>query len=196
MVCIADARNALLIWEYHNLFQSHYEKKISSINMFNSIYHRKCKENGLFGIIVDYHRELLESGALSIDKRGFSQQLTIQPVYSIGNNLWTIWNDSAMELDVHTRMRVFHHLKLQIERKAEDECQGFGGFEKLRYKTKDNPASVIIEGICANCSRSILRAFWLPEYMRKAFESYPNGVMNEPCYYCKKDGSLKFPILM
>jgi hypothetical protein len=70
----------------YNLLQSHYSKKISSINMFNSIYHRKCKENGLFGIIVDYHRELLESGALAIDKRGFSQQLTIQPVYSIGNN--------------------------------------------------------------------------------------------------------------
>src|SRR5919202_1840444 len=40
----------------YNLLQSHYEKKISSINMFNSIYHRKCKENGLFGILIDYHR--------------------------------------------------------------------------------------------------------------------------------------------
>jgi hypothetical protein len=73
---------------------------------------------------------------------------------------------------------------------------GFGGFEKLRYKTKHNPASVVIEGSCANCSRNILRAFLLPEYVHKAFESYPNGVINEPCYYCKKDGSLKFPILI
>jgi hypothetical protein len=101
-----------------------------------------------------------------------------------------------MELDVHTRMRFYHHLKLQIERKAEDECQGFGGFENMCYKTKNNPASIIIEGSCTNCSRNILRAFWLPDYIRKAFESYPNGLINETCYYCKKDGSVEFPILI
>ena len=180
----------------YNLLQSHYEKKISSINMFNSIYHRKCKENGLFGILIDYHRELLESGALVIDKRGFVQQLTIIPVYSAGNTFWTLWNDAAMELDAPTRLRFFHHLKLHIERKAEDECQGFGAFEKLRYKTKNNPASVIIEGSCMNCGSNVLRVFWLPEYMHKAYESYPNGVISEACYYCKKDSTLKFPILM
>jgi hypothetical protein len=68
-----------------------------------------------------------------------------------------------MELDVPTRLRLFHHLKLQIERKAEDECQAFGGFEKLRYETKDNPQSVIIECNCTNCGHNILRAFWLPD---------------------------------
>lgn len=73
---------------------------------------------------------------------------------------------------------------------------GFGGFENMCYKTKNNPASIIIEGSCTNCGRNILRAFWLPDYIRKAFESYPNGLINETCYYCKKDGSVEFPILI
>jgi hypothetical protein len=87
-------------------------------------------------------------------------------------------------------------IDLQIERKAEDECQAFGGFEELRYKTKNNPQSVIIEGRCTNCGRNVLRAFWLLDYMRKAFESYPNGIISEACYYCKRDGPLEFPILL
>jgi hypothetical protein len=101
-----------------------------------------------------------------------------------------------MELDVPTRLRLFHHLKLHIERRAEDDCQAFGAFEKLRYETKDNPEYVTIEGRCTNCGYYGPGTFWLREYMRKAYESYPNVVIKEACSYCKKDGSLEFPILL
>jgi len=69
-----DAINQL-----YNLFQDSFKNDPSCTDMFNLIYHQKCKEHGLFGDFVDRYRELLESDTPIMNRQGFFQHLLILP---------------------------------------------------------------------------------------------------------------------
>ena len=56
-----------------------------------------------------------------------------------------------MELELKTREVMFQHLKLEIEREAEEACHAFAAFEKERFKAKNMPDLVTVEGQCMNC---------------------------------------------
>jgi hypothetical protein len=137
----------------YELFQNNFKDNPSCTDMFNSIYYRKCKECGLFGDFVDRYKEILESDMPIMNKQGFFQHLLILPNYNIDSNIdfFALWSDSVAELDSDTRIRFYHHIKLDFERKAEDECHAFAAFERLRFKMKDNPESVVVEGYCSSC---------------------------------------------
>jgi hypothetical protein len=189
-----DAINQL-----YNLFQGNFKDNPSCTDIFNSIYYQKCKEHGLFGDFVDRYRELLESETqIIMNRQRFFQHLLILPKYNIDNDIdfWTLWSDSILQLDLDTRKRFFHHIKLDIERKAEDECHAFTGFERLRFKLKDDPESVVVEGHCRNCGLYTQTAFKLDGYMQMVNKVYPNGVIIITCPACEKDGSVEFPILI
>ncbi|MFZ0513460.1 MAG: hypothetical protein WAM14_17775 [Candidatus Nitrosopolaris sp.] len=134
----------------------------------NSIYFRKIKEHGLFGDFVDRYRELLESDKPIKNRQGFFQQMLILPTYNIESkslDFYKLWSDSFAELDPETRMRFYHHVKLDFERKAEEECHAFGAFERLRFEAKDKPEIVVVEGHCKGCGFYTPTAFKLNWYM-------------------------------
>lgn len=101
-----------------------------------------------------------------------------------------------LQLDPDMRQHLLHHTKLDIERRAEDECHSFGEFEKVRFKYRDAPYSVTVEGYCKNCDVYIPVAFKLDGYMAMVHKAYPNGIIVTKCSNCKKDESLEFPILI
>ena len=193
----ADRRD-YAINQLYDLFQDSFKNDPSCTDMFNSIYYQKCKEHGLFGDFVGRYKELLESDIPIMNRQGFFQHLLILPKYNIDSDVdfWTLWSDSVLQLDPDTRKRFFHHLKLDMERKAEDECHAFAAFERLRFETRDNPESVTVEGHCKNCGLYTQAAYRLHEYMHMVNKAYPNGVIIITCPACKKDGSVEFPILI
>jgi hypothetical protein len=120
------------------------------------------------------------------------------PKYNIYGNIdfRSLWNDSIAELEPKTRELIFQHIKLEIERKAEEECHAFGAFEKERFRAKNIPDLVTVEGYCVNCGLYTPCSFLLDKYMDMVYEAYPNGVIVITCPNCKKDGSLEFPMLL
>jgi hypothetical protein len=80
---------------------------------------------------------------------------------------------TLMELDSDTRRPLFHHLKLEIERKAKDKCQAFAAFEKTRFEAKNREYLVTVKGHCINCGLYTPCAFQLYGYMH-IYEAYPN----------------------
>jgi hypothetical protein len=132
-----------------------------------------------------------------MNKQGFFQHLLILPGYNIDSSIdfLKLWRDSVSELDPDTRIRFYHHIKLDFERKAEDECHVFGAFERLRYRTKDNPKLVVVEGYCKACGFYTPAAFKLDGYMEMLHRGYPSGVIVIPCKNCKKSDA-EYPILI
>ncbi|MGH9983300.1 MAG: hypothetical protein ACRD8W_05015 [Nitrososphaeraceae archaeon] len=183
--------------QLYDLLQNHLRNDPSSTDIFNSIYFEKCKEHGLFGNFIDRYKELLESDVIVTIRQGFFQRLLILPKYNIDSEIgfWTLFNESVGELDLDTRLHFFHHIKLDIERRTEDECHVFGEFEKVRYACRDNPNKVTIEGLCKNCGFYTVAAFSLDKYIQSVFE-FPNGVIIMTCSNCKKDGSIEFSMLI
>jgi hypothetical protein len=195
---LSASKREYAINKLYDLFQNHLNKDPSSTDTFNSIYFQKCKEHGLFGDFIDRYRELLESDVLITIRQGFFHRLLILPKYNINTDIdfWTLFNNSIAGLDSDTRLRFFHHIKLDIERRVEDECHVFREFEKVRYESRDNPNSVTVEGLCKNCGFYTIVAFSLDKYIQSIFEGFPNGVIIITCLNCKKDGSVEFPMLI
>ncbi len=121
----------------------------------------------------------------------------VNKIYELFQNHYkkeSLWNDSIAELEPITRELIFQQIKLEIERKAEAECHAFGAFEKERFRAKNIPDLVTVEGQCMNCGLYTPSSFWLDKYMDMV--QHPNGVIVITCPACKKDGSLEFPILL
>jgi hypothetical protein len=183
--------------QLYTLFQENFRNNPSCTDKFNLIYYQKCKECGLFGNFVDRYKELLESDVPIMNRHGFFQRLLILPMINIISNVdfYTIWKDSISELDPDTRTRFYHHIKLDLERRAEDECHAFGAFERLRFKVKDNPESVVVEGHCKACNMYRPAAYGLDSYLQWVIKRYLNRPIYLPCENCKKD-TLEFPLLI
>ena len=187
-------KREVAINKLYELFQDNFKDDSSCNDMFNSIYYRKIKELGLFGLFIDRYREQLESDV--INRQGFFQQLLILPGYNTDSDIdfYKLWKDSIMELDPDTRIRLYHHLKLDFERKAEYECHAFRKFEIFRFRHRNNPISVIVEGHCNACGY-ISTAFEFDHYMRLAIKNYRDGVIKSPCLRCKEN-AVEYPILI
>lgn len=184
--------------ELYNLFQNNFKGNPSSTDTFNSIFYQKCKEYGLFENFIDRYRELLESETLIINTASFFQRLLIVPKPSTNSkmDLWTLWYDSVSQLDPRTKYLLFHHIKLEIEKRAEGECHAFREFEKVRFETRKNPSFVALEGYCKNCSFYTPAALKLNEYIEQVLNGYHTGVILVACPNCNNNDSLEFPILI
>lgn len=184
--------------QLYNLFQSNFRDNHSSTDSFNSIYFQKLKDHGLFGDYIDRYKEELESEIPMMNRQGFFQHLLVLPKYNIDSDIdfWSLWYGSVLQLDPDMRQRLMHHTKLDIERRAEDECHAFGDFEKVRFECRNNPNSVTVEGYCKNCDLYTPAAFELDGYMSMAHKAYQNGMIVTKCPNCNKHDSLEFPILI
>jgi hypothetical protein len=182
--------------QLYELFQNHYKKEpSSSIDIFCSIYYRKCRERGLFEDLIEYYRKVGGIPVLLLGRPEFTRNLTLVPPDN--TEFWKLWNDAVMELDSDIKTHLFHHIKLEIERKAEETCQAFGTFERVRYRTKDRPGFVTIEGQCKNCKGYVSAAFPLNEYMQEVLESYPSvEVIRQQCPACKNNECLEFSLVL
>jgi hypothetical protein len=186
------------IEKLYELFQDNFKDDASCNDKFNSIYYKKVKELGLFGLFIDRYREQLESDI--INRQGFFQQLLILPGYDTDSDsdFYKLWKDSIMELDHDTRMRLFHHLKLDFERKAEYGCHAFRKFEIFRFRHRNNPRSVVVEGHCNTCGY-ISTTYEINHYMSLAIKEYRNGVIKLPCFNCgvnARENDSEYPILI
>ena len=64
-----------------------------------------------------------------------------------------LWNSSLNALDEHTRNVFLHNVKLDIERKVEEELKNLGGYERLRLKAlQHSEIQVILESNCTQMS--------------------------------------------
>jgi hypothetical protein len=196
--CMNVDKRQYAINQLYNLFQNNFKDNHSSTDTFNSIYYQKCEEQGLFGDFIDRYKELLESETPIMNRQGFFQHLLILPKYNIESDIdfWSLWDSSVQQLEPDMRDLLLHHTKLDIERRAENECHAFGEFEKVRFKCRDNPNSVTVEGYCKNCSLYTAVAFKLDGYMAMVHKEYQGGVIVAKCSNCNKADSLEFPILI
>ena len=133
---------------------------------------------------------------LLLGRPGFTRKLTLVPPNNI--EFWPLWNDTVMELDSDIKAHLFHHIKLEIERKAEEECHAFGTFERVRYETKDKkPELVTIEGQCKSCKNYTPAAFPLNEYLQEVLKAYPSEVVVcKQCPACENNDSLEFSLVL
>ena len=57
--------------QLYELFQDNFKHLSACTDLFNSIYFRKIKEHGLFGVFIDCYREQLESDRPMMNRQGF-----------------------------------------------------------------------------------------------------------------------------
>jgi hypothetical protein len=74
--------------QIYEIFQNHYRKEpSSSIDIFCSIYYRKCKERGIFGDLIEHYKKVVGVPLPMLGRHGFSYHLMLIPKYNIDSNI-------------------------------------------------------------------------------------------------------------
>jgi hypothetical protein len=121
--------------------------------VFYSKFFRKCKDKEVFRKIVNLIGKVLSGGApivSIIDLFRHVLQLDFEDRESRDyfNNLL---DETIDELDAKSRELILYSLKLDIERKMEEQVQYFERFEKMRFKVRADPDKITLECFCMKC---------------------------------------------
>ena len=150
------------------------DKDAPSLDIFILSFLRKCKDNRVFGEIVGLFKEILRS---DMPVKTITDLLT----YAMNLNFPTlgkreyfnkIWDMTMEELDPAVKQLVLYHLKLDIEEKMEMQSRFLKEFEKMRYRIRESPHMIALEGRCFSCGLYIAIGMPILKYRDKILHAY------------------------
>jgi hypothetical protein len=188
-------RSENAINEIYNLMQENFRESPASNDIFFSIFYRKCRDAGLFSDIVALTRRLLELDEPIIDFPQVFQHLILRPLGNTEKSVEVIrlWDESFNELDHESKLLFLHQIKLVLDISMGERAVAFREYEKLRFKIRDRPDIIALEGYCEDCSLYTPAGLSTIEYIH-TIQLSPQSVTGI-CPTCKKHRSLVFPVL-
>jgi hypothetical protein len=196
---------AKVISEVYDLIQSIFRRGryAPSSSILYSEFFKICKQAGTFQDIVDLIRTTLTSKNQTVTTIGeFIQQIQQlsfnDPDKTIFFN-FLLWEETFNKLDPQIQNLVMYNLKIDLERRMDLQVKNDRNYEKLRFKVKDDPRSIALEGYCTKCRYYIPMAVDLLEYKIRMICA---SAVNQPIMFikcpnpkCKMEKSFRIPFL-
>jgi hypothetical protein len=134
-----------------NVLEYNYKDRPSSFDFFALLLTEKFKEQGLFDeLVANALRDRVADPRWNINTM-------LELVYSLsipdkrnGKLFYEIWIQTLNELDVSQKKIVMQYVKLNIGRLIEMDLKYPKGYEELRYRLRDKPNLLAVEGVCNN----------------------------------------------
>lgn len=161
--------------EIYNVLQSILKKgyrTAPSTDVLYSKFFEICKEQSLFGNLIQLMNEILLSEDDMITMENFIHRLMEFDFKKSENSKLLfpliLWNDSLNALDERTRNVFLHNVKLDIERKVVEYLKNLRGYESLMLKVLEYPkVQVILECNCTQCPLYVLKALDVRSYKER-----------------------------
>ncbi|MGA9842716.1 MAG: hypothetical protein WBQ25_10405 [Nitrososphaeraceae archaeon] len=110
-----------------------------------------------------------------------------------------LWDQSFNRLDPQIQNLVMFNLKVDLERRMDLQVKNDRNYEKLRFKVRDDPRSIALEGYCTKCQYYIPIAVDLLEYKIRMICA---NTVNQPIMFircpnpnCETEKSFRIPFL-
>jgi hypothetical protein len=160
--------------------------------IFYSKFFRKCKDKEVFRKIVKLIGKVLSGGlpiVSIIDLFRHVLQLDFEDRESrVYFN--SLFDETINELDAKSRDLILYSLKLDIERKMEEEVQYFERFEKMRFKVRADPDKIALECFCMKCKLVPIHISLILYRKASSHASDLQGFPTAKCPYCQTPHSL------
>ena len=105
-----------------------------------------------------------------------------------------LWKDSLNELEAPIKAHFLHNFKLELELRMRTKIGDFRGYEKMRFKTRNNYNIVSLQGICLSCNNYTSLGLELVQYLEEIHLN-PRSNVHLPCPECRTDDNLVIPYL-
>ncbi len=178
----------------YSFLESYFNDESYSLDRFCKSYLKKCKENSLFEIFIEYFRKNVIYQNIYIENE---RDLFIFMVFlrtsdkRLNKKLWKLWFEFFNELGQHSQELLIYHLKLVIDRIISRIVLNHGAYESVSFACKDIKYRVTVEYRCLKCDAVIFyNATSILVYLQKLFL----GIKHEKikvsdelvrCGYCK-----------
>lgn len=173
--------------EIYNFFQSNFTQDLSSsYDILMSKVFEKEKKKGIFANYVDMLRKSLHASPRVRDIQEFFAYVDGHYFEDreAAKNHTDIWFETIDELEEETKMLFLHREKLAIEELMAKKVGSVRGYEKMRYRIRDKPDLVAIEGLCEKCNYYFHAAVEMLHYMRQMVYLPLKERLNYTCPQC------------
>lgn len=196
LIIEGEKSNTNVIEDIYNLLQNYFKESPSSVDIFYSIFYDKCKKAGIFEGVVAAHSKVIKSDFPITHLPGFLQHLMIRSMDKEYNQVIVqLWKDSLNELEAPIKAHFLHNFKLELELRMRTKIGDFRGYEKMRFKTRNNYNIVSLQGICLSCNNYTSLGLELVQYLEEIHLN-PRSNVHLPCPECRTDDNLVIPYLL
>jgi hypothetical protein len=129
----------------------------------------KEKKMGIFANYVDMLRKSLHASPRVRDIQEFFAYVdghNFEDREAAGKHT-DIWFETIDKLEEETKMLFLHREKLAIEELMAKKVGSTRGYEKIRYRIRDKPNQIALEGLCEKCNLYASAAVDMLDYIKK-----------------------------
>jgi hypothetical protein len=182
--------------QIHKVLEYNYKDRSSSFDFFALRLMEKYRSLDLFEELVGSTlRDRVNNPRWQIDTvSGLIDSLSI-PNLTNANLFYNTWLQTLNELEENQRNIVMQYIKINIGRLIEKHLKYLRGYEGLRYRLRDKPNVLAVEGICESNSckhRYCSLEMELIEYFKIEKSPYtPSGIT---CPWCGSSNTLSISL--
>ena len=171
--------------QIHKLLGYTHKDRSSSFDLFALVLIEKYRSRDLFEeLVVNTLRDRVNDPNWHIDSMlELIDSLSI-PNFRNAKLFYTIWLQTLNELEENQRNIVMQYVKLNIGSLIEKHLKYRRGYEEMRYRLRDKPNMLAVEGVCTNkkCSRPCSLKMNLIDYFK--IEELPYSPSGMTCPWC------------
>jgi hypothetical protein len=177
----------------HQLFDKEFSRYKTSLSQFKLILYTKLMSEDLFTIFVgDTLRKILlsETPPLTMKELLFKQHMIVLDtgMKDKANQYLKVWFESLMELDTETRNLFLYNIKSETENEMMIRSLGPQSYEKMRFGNKEDYNSIVVEGLCNNCSYVQPRVLEIEGFLKLTLVHFDQKYVLSSCHHCNNKG--------
>jgi hypothetical protein len=179
--------------QIHNVLEYNYKNRSSSFDIFALRLIEKYRTRDHFEELVGSTlRDRINDPHWQIDGMlELIESLSI-PNFRNAKLFYSIWLQTLNELKESQRNIVMQYVKLNIGSLIEKHLKYRRGYEEMRYRLRDKPHTLAVEGTCNNCKRPCPLKMKLSDFFR--IEKLPYSPNDMICPWCGASDTLSISL--
>jgi len=175
--------------QIYKVLEYNYKDRSSSFDLFALTLIKKYRSLDVFEeLIVSTLRGRVDNPKRHIDKMSELIGILSIPDPRNAKIFYSLWIQTLNELEENQKNIVMQYVKLNISKMIERHLRYLRGYEELRFRLRDKPNLLAVEGICSKCPHPCPLTMNLIDYFKIEKSPYiPSGMT---CPWCGSSNTL------
>jgi hypothetical protein len=164
----------------------------SSTIVFYSHFFKKCRDKGVFDVLVQHISDVAHSNSDAKDMRELFKRVVGLGLKDerLRKDFMDLWNETLEGLDPKLKALVLFHMKLDAERRFQNSKEYLTKeYEEIRFKNRNNHDRIVVEGTCKKCGTGPIVLPYL-EYRKRFALVGLNDLITLDCPICNTKNGL------